>query len=306
MGNFSPDFLIQSPEKVDYDAGNRHQNPEEEEPKEIHISSYNELYLKYGWRLMAEEYEEETRRGKLQLIRDCLLALELEGRSMKPTLLMYAMRVSWKNMVGLIKMMAVRQLITLTRPVGYGRGKYSKVWDRRSNTRIGISLKGKYILRLLDEMLRYLDDETPPQINPPLWLMRKALETKGFNFMGELDNLQKQNLLALPSHLDDPTPFDSVIVEKPDESVIPSTPDLSPGQKKGVFFTLTPDHPIQVRELVACFVVKQPPVIGLYCSECGYSANSLRGLSIHVGHVHPDKKKEIMDGVARFYDAKVA
>lgn len=250
---------------------------------------------------MAEEYEEEGRRGKLQLIRDCLLALELEGRPMKPTILMYALRVSWKPMVGLIKMMAEKQLVILTRPAGYGRGKYSKVWDRRSNTRIGVSLKGKYILRLLDEMLRYLDDETPPMINPPLWLMRKALETKGFNFMGELDNLQNLNLLEAPSYLDDPTP--SVIVEKPDDSVIPDTPGLSPDQKQGVLFTLTPvDHlPIRdyrpykkARELVACFVVKQPPVIGLYCSECGYPANSLRGLSIHVGHMHPAKKKEIM------------
>lgn len=260
---------------------------------------------------MAEEYEEESRRGKLQLIRDCLLALELEGNPMKPTLLMYAMRVSWKNLVGLIKMMAVKQLVTLTRPVGYGRGKYSKVWDRRSNTRIGISLKGKYILRLLDEMLRYLDDETPPQINPPLWLMRKALETKGFNFMGELDNLQKQNLLELPSHLDDPTPFDSVIVEKPDDSVIPDTPNLSPEQKQGVFFSLTPVDPLlpirdyrpykKTGELVACFTVKQPPVIGLYCPECGYPANSLRGLSIHAGRMHPGKKKEIMASIARFH-----
>ena len=41
MGNFSPDFLIQFTEKVDYDAGNRHQNPEKEKSKEIHISTYS-------------------------------------------------------------------------------------------------------------------------------------------------------------------------------------------------------------------------------------------------------------------------
>lgn len=245
---------------------------------------------------------------------------------MKPTLFMYAVRMSWTPMVELVKQMGTKQLIEVTRPETTSRGRQL---DKRSNARIGITLKGKYLLRILDEMLRYLDDETPPYINPPLWLMRKALETKGFNFMGELEDLQAQNLLEAPSWLDDPTPFGAFKVDKPDDSVIPSNPKLSPSEKEGVIFTLTPVDALppirdyrpykKAKDLIAGFTViahydedlgvgfevKQAPVIALYCPECGYPAKSLRGLSIHAGRMHPDKKKEIMAVIARSH-AKVA
>ncbi len=256
------------------------------------------------------DYEDEARRGKLQMIRDILLALELEGKPMKPTLLMYAIRLNWISMKDLVVQMSKKQLIEVVEPASTSRGKQL---DRRTNARISVTLKGKYILRLLDEMLRYLEDEKPPQVNPPLWLMRKALETKGFNFMGELDNLQKLNLLEAPSYMDDPTPFSSPVVEKADESVVPIKPG-SPSleEKEGVIFSLAGvniEPPIRyyspvlhhgAEQLGARFIVKQPVVIGVYCPECGYKASGLRGLKIHVGHKHSDKKEEIMRVVALF------
>ena len=260
---------------------------------------------------MEAEYEDEARRGKLQLIRDILLALELEGRPMKPTILMYAVRLNWTAMKETVKQMNTKQLIEVIEPERTRRGK---PLDRRSRARISVTLKGKYILRLLDEMLRYLDDETPPQVNPPLWLMRKALETKGFNFMGELDNLQKLNLLEAPSYMDDPTPFSSPVVEKADESVVPIKPE-SPSleEKEGVIFSLTAvnvEPPIRnyspilyhgAEQLGARFIVQQPVVLGVYCPECGYKASGLRGLKIHIGHKHSDEKEKIMSVVAELF-----
>lgn len=246
-----------------------------------------------------EEYEDEARRGKLQMIRDVLLVLELEGHPMKPTLLMYAIRLNWISMKDLVVQMNKKHLIDVLSPEQTSRGRQL---DRRTNARISITLKGKYILRILDEMLRYLEDEAPPQVNPPLWLMRKALATKGFNFMGDLKNLQNLNLLEAPTYMDDPTPFAS-IVEKPEDGVIPLAPTLSLDEKGGVLFSLTEKNPVppirdnspyeKSRELAAGFTV----INELSCPECDYPPKSLRGLKIHVGHMHPHKKEEIM---ARF------
>ncbi len=253
-----------------------------------------------------EEYEDEARRGKLQMIRDVLLALELEGRPMKPTLLMYAIRLNWGSMKEIVVQMNEKQLIEI---LAVERTRRGRVLDRRSNARISVTLKGKYILRILDEMLRYLDDETPPMVNPPLWLMRKALELKGFNFMGELKEMQNLNLLEAPSLMEDPTPLDS-IVENPDESMIPLKPaSAEEGGKGDVLFSLTEKNPVppirdnspydKTKEVPAGFFVRKLEV-GLYCPECGFKAKDMRGLKIHVAHIHRDKKEEIMTVVTKF------
>ena len=248
------------------------------------------------------EYEDETRRGKLQLIRDTLLVLELEGKPMKPTILMYAVRLNWGAMKDVVKQMNAKKLIAVTEPESTRRGR---PLDRRSKARISVTLKGKYILRILDEMLRYLDDETPPQINPPLWLMRKALETKGFDFMGQLDNLQKLNLLEGPSHMDDLTPLDSIMVEKVDDIVFSVKPgSASLAEKEEVIFSLKAVNvkpPIHNRSILRhgaeelrAYLIVQQPLRGMYCPECGFNASGLTGLKIHVSHVHRDKKEKIM------------
>ena len=251
-----------------------------------------------------EEYEDETRRGKLQMIRDVLLSLELEGRPMKPTLLMYSIRLNWTAMKEIVVRMNEKQLIKILEPVKTRRGR---PLDRRTNARISITLKGKYILRILDEMLRYLEDEMPPQINPPLWLMRKALQLKGFNFMGELKEMQDLNLLEAPNLMDDPTPLE-LIVEKPDESVIPLKPASAEEKGKGgVLFSLTEENPVlpirdnspyeKARGLAAGFTVRS---MVRFCPECGFKPKDMRGLKIHVSHRHRDKKEEIMAVVTTF------
>jgi predicted transcriptional regulator len=261
--------------------------------------------------MTMEEYEDETRRGKLQMIRDVLLALELEGRPMKPTLLMYSIRLNWGAMKELVVQMNKKKLIKIVAPARTSRGRQL---DRRTNVRISVTLKGKYVLRILDEMLRYLDDETPPQVNPPLWLMRKALQLKGFDFMGELKEMQNLNLLEAPSLLEDPTPLD-LIVENPDESVIPLKPASAEEEGKGgVLFTLTevnPTPPIRdyrpyekAKGLAAGFTVRNAEV-GLYCPECGHKAGNLRGLTVHIGSQHPDKKREIRVMLNRFHGFKL-
>ena len=253
-----------------------------------------------------EEYEDETRRGKLQLIRDILLSLELEGRPMKPTLLMYSVRLNWTAMRSIVEMMNKKQLVDVSRPERSRRGKKL---DRRTNARISPTLKGKYVLRILDEMLRYLDDETPPAVNPPLWLMRKALQLKGFNFMGELKEMQSLNLLEAPSLLEDPTPFGSY-VENAGEGAIPLKPaSLTLDNAGEVLISIVeaqPRPPIRdyrpyetARGLAAGFTVLHN-LPGLYCPECGLKARDMRGLKIHVGHKHRDKKEEIIATVVRF------
>jgi predicted transcriptional regulator len=259
---------------------------------------------------MDEEYPDETRRGKLQLIRDILLSLELEGRPMKPTLLMYSVRLNWTAMKHIVLMMAQKKLIDLHSPERSRRGR---VLDQRTKTRISPTLKGKYILRILDEMLRYLDEETPPQVNPPLWLMRKALENKGFDFMGELKEMQDLNLLEAPSLLEDPTPPRSQ-VENPGEGAIPLKP-ASLDKEEEVLFSITeaqPPLPIRdnspyekARGLVGGFTVRKRAKVGLYCPECGHKAGNLRGLTVHIGHQHPDKKREIRAMLNRFHGFKL-
>ena len=251
---------------------------------------------------MTEEYEDETRRGKLQLIRDILLSLELEGRPMKPTLLMYSVRLNWTAMKNIVVMMAQKKLIDLHSPERTRRGR---VLDQRTKTRISPTLKGKYVLRILDEMLRYLDDETPPQVNPPLWIMRKALQLKGFDFMGELKEMQNLNLLEAPSLLEDPTPLDSR-VENPGEGAIPLKPaSLTLEDGAEVLISIVeaqPRPPIRDYspyeksvELIAGFLVRV-----IHCPECGHRPGNLRGLTTHVAILHPEKKEEIMAMVNRF------
>lgn len=269
-----------------------------------------------------EEYEEETRRGKLQLIRDILLSLELEGRPMKPTLLMYSVRLNWTAMRGIVEQMNQKQLVDVSRPERSRRGKQL---DRRSNARISPTLKGKYVLRILDEMLRYLEDETPPAVNPPLWLMRKALQLKGFDFMGELKEMQSLNLLEAPSLLEDPTPF-GAYVENPGEDAIPLKPaSLTLDDAGEVLISITeaqPSPPIRdyrpysgAKELAALFFVvnhaggdlaagfevKGTYVPGsVHCPECGRPFWGLKALNTHVGRMHKEKKREIIAALNQF------
>ena len=237
----------------------------------------------------------------MMIIRDSLLVLEMEGKPMKPTHFMYSMNVSWRPMVKLVKFLNAKQLVEISAPEWLNKRKTKT--DGRSNSRISISLKGKYMLRLLDEMIRYLYDEAPPMINPPIWLLRKALETKGFKFMGELERLDKLRLLVAPSN--DPTPFGS-FVEKADDSVIPTVPpSLSLDDRGDVIFSLAEAQSLppirdyspyeKAVELIAGFLVRV-----LHCPECGHRPGNLRGLTTHVAILHPEKKEEIMAMVNRF------
>lgn len=253
------------------------------------------------------DFDKVSRRDRMMIIRDSLLVLEMEGKAMKPTHFMYSMNVSWRPMVKLVRFLNTKQLVEITKPEWLNRRKTKT--DGRSNSRISISLKGKYMLRLLDEMIRYLYDEAPPMINPPIWLLRKALETKGFEFMGELERLDKLRLLVAPSN--DPTPFGS-FVGKPDDSVIPTVPpSLSLDDRGDVIFSLAEAQslpPIRDNspyttavELIAGFEVVGTFVPGsIHCPECGQSFWGLKAVVAHVSAVHKDKKMGIIATLNRF------
>jgi len=250
---------------------------------------------------------EKARRDRFMIIRDALLSLEFEGRPMKPTILMYRMGVSWNPMVRVIKFLNRKKLVEIQRPEGF----LDDTSDKRTKALITTTLKGKYMLRLLDEVLTYLYDETPPQINPPAWLMRQAMINAGMFTPSD-------NLLTAP---DEATAFGALKVDNPhDESVIPLAPkDLD--QRKGRAFTLSADTilpPIRSYsprhksiQLRAVFLVSQivhergaEHLKGRFdvfhrkagevvCPQCGQGFWGMKAINSHIWQAHPEKKEEI-------------
>lgn len=121
------------------------------------------------------------RRHKLEIYRDALLTLALHTLPMKLTRFMYATNLSAFTMNELINEMLTRKLIREVEPRELRKmGHYAP--DKRTKVLYGITVKGSYVLQLLDELFKYIDSGDEPIINPPVWALRRAFDAKGITF----------------------------------------------------------------------------------------------------------------------------
>lgn len=229
---------------------------------------------------MGMEWRSAKRRDKLSIVRDALISLELAGQPMKPTRLMYALNMSWDPFRELLRALIERQLVEGIRPEGYMESR--KSWDRRTKVLLEISLKGKYVLRMLDEFLNYLDDTDEPRINPPAWLMRKAFALRGFDLLPP----PKDNPKQLPQIFEELLNLKNTVVDGDAEEL-----------------TKEPEKVIAIPD--PDMVRGSTPKEEVFCPECGTKCKGLGGLRIHVGHKHFEKRKEIMETVKSFEAGRI-
>lgn len=206
------------------------------------------------------------RRNSLELYRDALLILAMEGKPLKRTPFMYSLNISYNTFNALIDDMLEKGLIEKVTPREAlrreGARQNARV-DKRTRYLVEITGKGQFVVRLLDEMLKYILD-TSPNVRPPLRLLKELYRGT------QIKSLPRLELFIFNDELDLPAKF-----------VVSHYKILNNG----------------FRDLPAGFEIRKT---GLFCPECGRNIPSLRGLKIHIGKMHREKKKEIWRKVELF------
>jgi predicted transcriptional regulator len=229
-----------------------------------------------------------SRRSPLEIYRDALLVLAMDEKPIKRTNFMYALQMSWTPFTRLLDDLIDKKLVVKIDPFEYrkaisgqGRFRRRKV-DGRTRYLVTITMKGHYVLRWLDELLKYIVDDSDPGIRPPLWILQTL-------FRHRIEDLK----------VDAPDPFTAM--QRPLDVNMP-----------GLQFRLLPLYRLMTRDLLAKFVVAEQRIIynasneliaefevkgkrryHLFCPECGKKIASLRGLKIHIGRMHEEKKEEL-------------
>jgi hypothetical protein len=240
------------------------------------------------------------RRGTLELYRDGLLVLALKGRPEKRTRVMYGLNVSWHAFKSFEEDAIRKNLLRRVRAEEiYERFKERP--DGRTRYWLELTTKGQYALRWLDELLKYLADESGPDINPPLWILRTL-------FRGRFEQLGLPHPVLEGSHTVKTPTLEFTL--RPIRTLFDA--DVSLPAK---FIVLQPSQYAVVEEeehepiivswtedLKAVLFVRHPIKETGFCPECGKPVSGLRGLKIHIGHKHPEKKKEILSAWRQFLD----
>lgn len=237
-----------------------------------------------------------SRRSPLELYRDGLLVLAINGKPMKRTPFMYGLGVSWHALLSFEHDARAKKLIRrVDHEEMYERLK--EPLDRRTKYWLEITMKGQYVLRWLDELLKYIADDSGPGISPPLWILRTL-------FRGRFEDMKFEDTLKL----DQPYTVEMAQLE----FTLRSPKTLLDGEASlpARFIILNPSQysvvdrgPIVVswsEELKAVFFIRGKRLRRWHCPECGASVKNELGLKIHVGRKHPEKKREILDLVQRF------
>lgn len=238
-----------------------------------------------------------ARRSALELYRDALLILAMEGRPMKRTRFMYGLGMSWSPFLKLLEDLIEKKLVKKIDPTEYrrnmtGKGKGRIRWkkvDGRTKFLVEVTMKGQYVLRWLDGLLKYIADTSDPHVRPPLWILQTL-------FRHRIEDIQIEG---------DLNPFTAM--QRPLDVGMP-----------GLQFRLPPintENPGAVseyrvinntfNELLAIFEVKgrkrgERRRYRTFCPECGVEISGLRGLKIHIGRMHEDKKKELWAKVEQY------
>ena len=160
--------------------------------------------------------------------------------------------------------------------------------DARTRYFLEITMKGQYVLRWLDELLKYISDDSGPNITPPMWILRSL-------FRGRFNDMEFEKALKLDQ------PF---TVEMPRlELTLKSPRSLLDGEASlpAKFILLNPSQ-FSVRDdvivswsedLKAVFFI-QGISRPWFCPECGTGVKGEHGLKVHVGRKHPEKKQELL------------
>ena len=243
-----------------------------------------------------------SRRSAFEIYRDALLVLALDSQPLKRTNFMYALQMSWSPFIKLLDDLVEKKLVEKIDPYEYRKsmaghgGRYRRrTVDGRTKFLVSITMKGQYVLRWLDELLKYIVDDSDPNIRPPMWILQTL-------FRHRIEDLKVDSI----------DPF--TVMERRLEVAVGGGLRLSlmPPMRAGVK-SLPCSFKIVSRGsamLPAKLVVRQErskhmPKSGLdtgsmFCPECGTRCSNLHGLKIHVGRTHPDEKDEIMSQINRF------
>lgn len=229
-----------------------------------------------------------VRRSPLELYRDGLLVLSLNGKPMKRTPCMYGLGISWQAFRTWESDARQKKLIR--------RVNHEEMWERlkedsdaRTRYWLEITMKGQYVLRWLDELLKYISDESGPNITPPLWILRSL-------FRGRFNDMKFEDTLALDK------PY-TVEMPQLEFTLKPVSRPLLDGEASlpAKFIILNPSQ-FSVKEdvivswsedLKATFFIGES-LRPWFCPECGTRVKGERGLNIHAGRMHPGKKDEIL------------
>lgn len=201
-----------------------------------------------------------SRRSTLALWRDALLVLTMEGKPIKRTNFMYALGMSWSPCKKLVADLLAKRMIELIGPLEIRRRNTPqgnvrrKDADGRTSSMIEITQKGRYALRWIDELLKFINSPDT-DVRPPLWV---------------LQSLYRGN-----------------------------TPQLGVHTRAELEFKLIPVYLAGSVDLAASFEVRRKSN-RMFCPECRKEVSGLRGLKIHVGKMHAEKKEEILAALA-FY-----
>lgn len=206
----------------------------------------------------------------MELYRDALLVLLMEGKPLKRTPFMYSLNISYNTLNTLVDDMLEKGLIEKVTPKEALRREgahYKTRVDKRIQYLVEITEKGRFVVRLLDEVLKYILDANP-KVRPPLRLLRELYRGT------QIKSLPRLELFLFHDGVDLPAKF-----------IVSHYKIVNNGFSNGF------------RNLPAGFEIKKP---GLFCPECGGNVASLRGLKIHIGRMHREKKDELWKKVELF------
>jgi hypothetical protein len=205
---------------------------------------------------------------------------------------MYALGLGYLPTTRLIEELAEKKLIMILSPEEAAQrrrrllGGRSRRWkDGRTRDYIEITVKGQYVLRWLDALLKYIDDTADPQILPPLWALRTL-------FRGRVED-------AFDPFASKPTEFSvsGLRFRLPP----PSVEDHRALRAKFVVSTYRIIHK-GYQNMPAIFTVMSKPE--LFCPKCGRRSPDLRGLKIHISKSHPDERGELFAAIKVYLKLK--
>lgn len=245
-----------------------------------------------------------SRRSPLEIYRDALLVLSMETEPMKRTNFMYALQMSWIPFGRLVEDLVSKKLAEKIDPYEYQRSQRSSGnpnWrqkvDGRTKFLVTITMKGQYVLRWLDELLKYIQDSSDPHVRPPLWILQTL-------FRHRIEDLS----------VGGPNPFG--VMQRPLDINMPGLqfklmPPVTAGERNlqakfviaevrflGAKITDPQDRIFTnwTEEISAEFILRRfkPPEY-LFCPECGQRCRGIRGIKVHVGRIHEEKKVELIE-----------
>lgn len=218
---------------------------------------------------------------------------------MKRTPFMYGLGIAWKPLNAIEEDMFEKQLTSRVYPENFSRREQRKMgFDKRTRYLIELTMKGQYVLRWLDELLKYISEESGPNVRPPMWILRTLFRHRIEDYRSDLDPFTVMN-----RRLEVDVSGIRLSLMPPRMTGAKSIPCSFRVGSRSLIVRSSSAQLLGVFELSTERSKHRPPGLDtgpMFCPECGTKCLSLHGLKIHVGHTHRDKKDEIMSKINLF------